>query len=48
LEYIKIKEFPLNVFKAKLLEKMREFHKTFLKDMEEHIENLKKTEEKSA
>jgi len=46
LEYIKIKDFPLTVYKGKLLEVMKKFHKQFLNDMNEYIDNLIK-EDKS-
>jgi len=44
LEYIKIKDFPLTVYKGKLLELMKKFHKKFVTDVTECIDpktNLK-------
>jgi len=38
LEYIKIKDFPLTVYKGKLLELMKKFHKKFVTDLTECIE----------
>ncbi len=41
LEYIKIKDFPLTVYKGKLLELMKKFHKKFISDINECIETSK-------
>jgi len=41
LEYIKIKDFPLTVYKGKLLELMKKFHKKFITDINECIESSK-------
>lgn len=45
LEYIKIKDFPLTVYKSKILEIMKKFHKQFITDVNEHNDNLKKSSE---
>lgn len=44
LEFIKIKDFPLKIYKTKILDVMKKFHKQFLNDMNEYIDNVKKSE----
>lgn len=46
LEYIKIKDFPLTVYKSKMLEIMKKFHKQFVTDMNEYTDSIKKNEDK--
>lgn len=48
VEYIKIKDFPLTVYKGKLLEVMKNFHKKFMADVTELTENQNTKQKQNA